>query len=263
METRQIERLTLDGAELEFVRIPARRRDVPSLVFLHEGLGSTGLWRDFPESIAARCGAGAIVYSRRGNGFSTPVDGPRPPAYMHEEASIVLPRFLDALQVRETILIGHSDGGSIAIVFAAEHPDRVRALVLEAPHLFVEPISVASIAAIRSQYETTDLRERMSRHHADVDRTFYGWNDIWLSPEFSDWNVEAYAARVRAPVLALQGVDDEYGTPAQIDAMAARAAGPVDRMLLAKCGHAPHRDRRGLVEAVVGDWIDEHLGALR
>jgi len=260
MEIAQIERLTLDGAELEFVRVPARRRDVPSLVFLHEGLGSAGLWRDFPEALAARTGAGAIVYSRQGNGFSTPVAKPRGPSYMHDEALTVLPQLLDVLHVREAILFGHSDGASIAIVFAAEHPGAVRALVLEAPHLFVEPISVASIAAIRTQYETTSLRERMSRYHADVDKTFYGWNDIWLAPEFAQWNIEAYAARVRAPVLALQGVDDEYGTRAQIDAMAAVASGPVDCMLLAGCGHSPHRDRRELVESVAGDWIAERLG---
>lgn len=262
METGFIERLALDGAELELVRIPARRGGLPSLVFLHEGLGSTGLWRDFPASIAARTGAEAIVYSRRGNGFSTPVDGPRKPSYMHDEALTILPRLLDVLDVRETVLFGHSDGGSIAIVFAAEHPQHVRALVLEAPHLFVEPISVESIAAIRTQYESTELRERMRRYHADVDKTFYGWNDIWLAPEFADWNIEAYAARVRAPVLALQGVDDEYGTPAQIDAMASRASAPVDRVLLARCGHAPHRDRRKLVEAMAGDWIDERLESL-
>lgn len=259
METGLTERLALDGAELEFVRIPARRRGLPSLVFLHEGLGSAGLWRDFPASIAARTGAEAIVYSRRGNGFSTPIDGPRDQSYMHDAALIELPRLLDVLGVRETILFGHSDGGSIAIVFAADHAQRVRALVLEAPHLFVEPISVESIAAIRIQYESTVLRERMSRYHADVDKTFYGWNDIWLAPEFAVWNIEDYAARVRAPVLALQGVDDEYGTPAQIDAMAARATGPVDRLLLARCGHAPHRDRRKLVERITGDWIDERL----
>jgi pimeloyl-ACP methyl ester carboxylesterase len=261
METAEIERLTLDGAELEFVRVPARRRDVPSLVFLHEGLGSAALWRDLPESLAARTGAEAIVYSRRGNGFSTPIAQPRRPSYMHDEAIDVLPRLLDVLRVREAILFGHSDGASIAIVFAAEQPQAVRALVLEAPHLFVEPISVASIAAIRTQYETTALRERMSRYHADVDKTFYGWNDIWLAPDFADWNIEAYAARVRAPVLTLQGVDDEYGTPAQMDAMAGRASGPVDRVLLAGCGHSPHRDRRELVESVAGDWIGERLGA--
>jgi pimeloyl-ACP methyl ester carboxylesterase len=259
METVLIERLEIDGVKLEFVRIAARRHGLPSLVFLHEGLGSTGLWRDFPESIAARTGAEAIVYSRRGNGFSTPIDEPRRVSYMHDEALIVLPRLLDALDVRETVLFGHSDGGSIAVVFTAEYPQRVRALVLEAPHLFVETLSVESIAAIRTQYESTSLRQRMSRYHADVDGTFYGWNDIWLAPEFADWNIEAYAERVRAPVLAMQGVDDEYGTPAQIDAMAARTSGPVDRLLLARCGHAPHRDRRQLVEAVAGDWIEERL----
>lgn len=261
METGLIERLELDGAELELVRIPPRRRGLPSLVFLHEGLGSTGLWRDFPASIAARTGAGAIVYSRQGNGFSTPIDGPRRVSYMHAEALTALPRLLEALDVRETILFGHSDGGSIAVVFAAEYPQHVRALVLEAPHLFVEPISVESIAAIRAQYESTSLRQRMSRHHADVDKTFYGWNDIWLAPEFAGWDIEAYAERVRAPVLALQGVDDEYGTLAQIEAMARRANGPVDRLLLARCGHSPHRDRRELVEAVAGDWIRERLEA--
>ncbi len=259
METGLIERLALNGAELELVRIPARRRGLPSLVFLHEGLGSTALWRDFPQSVAARTGAEAIVYSRRGNGFSTPLDGPRALSYMHDEALTVLPRLLDILDLRETVLFGHSDGGSIATVFAADHPQRVRALVLEAPHLFVEPISVKSIAAIRTQYESTTLRERMSRYHAHVDKTFYGWNDIWLAPEFADWNIEGYAARVRAPVLALQGVDDEYGTHAQIDAMAALASGPVDRLLLARCGHAPHRDRRKLVETITGDWIEERL----
>jgi len=259
METAQIERLALDGAELEFARIPARRRGLPSLVFLHEGLGSVALWRDFPESIAARTGAEAIVYSRRGNGFSTAVDGPRRTSYMHHEALVVLPQLLDRLEIRETVPFGHSDGGSIAIVFAAEHPQRVRALVLEAPHLFVEPISVASIAAIRTQYETTPLRERMSRYHADVDKTFYGWNDIWLAAEFADWNIETFAERVRVPVLAMQGAGDEYGTFAQIDALAARAPGPVDRMLLADCGHAPHRDRRELVEAVAAGWIGDRV----
>ncbi|HEY1975005.1 MAG TPA: alpha/beta fold hydrolase [Candidatus Baltobacteraceae bacterium] len=263
METTQIERLALDGAELEFVRIPARRRGIPSLVFLHEGLGSVGLWRDFPDSIAARTGAETIVYSRRGNGFSTTIEAPRGPSYMHDEALAVLPRLLDRLEIRETLLFGHSDGASIAVIFAAEHASRVRALVLEAPHLFVEPISVASIAAIRTQYETTSLRERMSRYHADVDKTFYGWNDIWLAPAFADWNVEEFASRVRVPVLALQGVDDEYGTPAQIDALAARASGPVDRILLANCGHAPHRDRRAYVEAAAANWIGERLEASR
>ena len=263
METGHIQRIAIDGSELELVRIPARRAHLPSLVFLHEGLGSAELWRDFPEAIGARTGAETIAYSRRGNGFSTPIDGPRRPSYMHDEALTVLPALLDVLQVRETILFGHSDGASIAIVFAGEYPQRVHGMVLEAPHLFVEPISVASIAAIRTQYERTPLRERMSRYHADVDKTFYGWNDVWLSPEFADWNVEAHAARVRGPVLVLQGVDDEYGTPAQIDAMAARASGPVDRMLLAQCGHVPHRDRRELVEAVAGDWIGELLGASR
>jgi pimeloyl-ACP methyl ester carboxylesterase len=180
---------------------------------------------------------------------------------MHEEALSVLPALLEELEVRETVLFGQSDGASIALIYAGEYPESVRALVLEAPHLFVEPLSVESIAAIRTEYQTTDLRQRMSRHHADVDKTFYGWNDIWLSPEFADWNAEEYAERVQAPALAMQGVDDQYGTPAQIDALAARAKGPVDRVLLARCGHTPHRDRRALVESIAAGWIDERIGA--
>jgi pimeloyl-ACP methyl ester carboxylesterase len=263
METGRIERMSLDGAELEIVGIPARRRGIPALVFLHEGLGSAGLWRDFPNAIAQRTGAEAIVYSRRGNGFSTPLSGARPLSYMHDEALSVLPRLLETLGVEQCILVGHSDGASIAIVYAGEHPAGVRALVLEAPHLFVEPISVASIAAIRRQYETTSLRERMRRYHADADKTFYGWNDIWLSPEFADWNVESYARRIESPVLVIQGTADEYGTAAQAGALAACARGPVDRVLLANCGHAPHRDRRRIVETLTAGWIEERLAERR
>src|SRR5579862_520214 len=257
METQQIERIAIDGRELEFVRIPARRRDLPVLVFLHEGLGSVALWRRFPAVLAERTGCGAIVYSRYGNGYSTPLREPRLPSYMHGEALDVLPRLLAATDVEDAVLFGHSDGASIALIFAAEHAPVVRALVLEAPHLFVEDLSVHSIAALRGRYETTDLRARMARYHADVDRTFYGWNDVWLSPEFRTWNVEAYAARVRAPILTVQGLDDEYGTPAQIDLLARIAPAPVDRMLLARCAHTPHRDRSGLLESMAAGWLAE------
>lgn len=259
METQRLERIEIDERELEFVRIPARRRGLPVLVFLHEGLGSLALWRGFPAALAERTGCGAIVYSRYGNGYSTALREPRPPSYMHEEALATLPRLLEATDVEDAVLFGQSDGGSIALVFAAEHPRVVRALVLEAPHLYVEELSVRSIAAIRTEYETTGLRARMARYHADVDRTFYGWNDIWLAPEFREWNVESYAARVRAPVLAVQGLDDEYGTPAQIDALARRTPASVDRLLLARCGHSPHRDRAALVESATAAWLEERF----
>lgn len=181
------------------------------------------------------------------------------PRYMHDEALVALPALLAEHCLRDVILVGHSDGASIAVIFAAEHPGVVRGAVLEAPHLFVEELSVRSITAIRGVYETGDLRERMARHHADVDRTFYGWNDVWLSPEFRDWNIESYATRARAPLLAIQGRDDEYGTPAQIDALARHAGGPVDRLLLARCGHTPHRDRAPLVVETAASWITSLL----
>jgi pimeloyl-ACP methyl ester carboxylesterase len=240
---------------LESVRIPAVRSGSPALVFLHEGLGSVTLWRTFPAAIAGRTGLGAFVYSRRGNGFSEPLTGRRTPSYMHDEALTELPRILEAEGIGEAVLIGHSDGASIALMYAADYPDRVRGLVLEAPHVFVEDLSLASIAAIRETYETTGLRERIARHHTDGDATFRAWNDIWLAPEFRDWNIEAYVERVRAPVLAVQGSADEYGTLAQVESIARRAAGPVDRIVLAGCGHAPHRDRSAFVEAAVADWI--------
>jgi pimeloyl-ACP methyl ester carboxylesterase len=243
------------GRELEIVTIPARRSGAPTLVFLHEGLGSTGLWRDVPSVLAERTGCAALVYSRYGNGFSAPLQEARTPRYMHDEALAALPSLLAEQDVRDAILIGHSDGASIAIIFASEHPSIVRGVVLEAPHVFVEELSVRSIAAIRDVYETGGLRERMGRYHADVDRTFYGWNDVWLSPQFRDWNIEAYAARVRAPLLAIQGLEDEYGTVAQIDALARHARGPVDRLLLARCGHTPHRDRDALVVDTAASWI--------
>jgi pimeloyl-ACP methyl ester carboxylesterase len=178
---------------------------------------------------------------------------------MHDEALSVLPKLLEALKIEETILVGQSDGASIALIYASRYPATVRALVLESPHLFVEELSLRSIAAIRHEYETTGLRQRLARHHTDADKTFYGWNDIWLSPAFRDWNIEAETARVAAPLLAIAGLDDEYGTLAQLESLAQRAIAPVDRLLLARCGHAPHRDRRSLVEAAAIAWIEEKL----
>ncbi|TAM86629.1 alpha/beta hydrolase [bacterium] len=223
------------------------------MVFLHEGLGSVRLWRDVPRRLAEATGACALVYSRYGNGYSAVLEEPRAPEYMHDEALVVLPALLDRLGIRKPVLVGHSDGASIAIIYAAEHP--VSALVLEAPHVFVEDASVRSIAAIREPYANGGLRERLGRHHADVDKTFYGWNDIWLSPAFHDWNIEEYAARVSAPTLLLQGVDDEYGTRAQLEAVRRASAGAVDELLLAGCGHAPHRDRPDLAIPAMAAFI--------
>jgi pimeloyl-ACP methyl ester carboxylesterase len=246
------------GRELEYVRIPAAREGLPTLVFLHEGLGTIALWREFPAALAERTGCGVLAYSRYGNGFSTPLAEARTPAYMHDEALIALPEVLRELDAGETILIGHSDGASIALIYAAAHPAAVRGLVLEAPHVFVEELSVQSIAAIKGEY-ANGMRERMASYHADVDRTFFGWNDIWLSPEFRAWNIETEVRRVRTPALVLQGLKDQYGTPAQVEAIAAGSSARVDSLLLAGCAHAPHRDRRTLVEETVAAWIRERM----
>ena len=231
------------GHELEIEAI-AGEPDAPTLVFLHEGLGSAGLWRAVPRQLSARTGCGVLNYSRYGNGRSEPLGEARLPRYMHDEALIALPEMLEAHRLHDVVLIGHSDGASIALIYAAEHPKFVRGLVLESPHVFVEDLSVRSIAQAKVHYESSTLRTKLARHHTDVDRTFYGWNDIWLHPDFRDWNIVDYAERLRAPVLLIQGADDEYGSVAQLEAIQRRAAGcRVDALLLAACGHSPHRDR--------------------
>lgn len=233
---------------MRFAAAPAVSAASPTLVFLHEGLGSATQWRDFPIRVGEATGLAAIAYSRVGYGGSAPVDLPRPLTYMQDEAKDVLPRLLDALSIDAAILIGHSDGGSIALVHAAldarSTRGRIRAVVVEAPHVFVEDISVASIAKAREAYEKGDLREKLARYHgANVDGAFRGWNDAWLDPAFRTWNIEEYLPSIEAPVLVIQGEDDPYGTRAQVDAIAGQVPGSVQTSMLAKCGHAPHRDQ--------------------
>ncbi|HET6549427.1 MAG TPA: alpha/beta hydrolase [Solirubrobacter sp.] len=209
----------------------------PALVFLHEGLGAVALWRDFPERLAAATGRRALVYSRAGHGGSDVPDEPRTPRFMHDEALDVLPPLLAEHGIEEPILVGHSDGGSIALIHAGSHP--VTGLVLLAPHVFVEDLSVASIAEARDTFESTDLRERMGRYHRDAEATFRLWNDIWLAPEFRGWNIEDVLGGVTAPALLIQGAHDQYGTLAQIEAIERGVRGPVERAVL-DCRHAPH-----------------------
>ncbi len=214
------------------------------LVLLHEGLGSVAMWKRVPEDLAQLTGCGVLAYSRYGNGFSDVLQEARAVSYMHDEALEALPDLLDAFDVRDAVLVGQSDGASIALIYAGEIGTRVRGLVVEAPHVFVEEISVQSIARAKVSYESTDLRKRLGRYHTDVDRTFYGWNDIWLHPEFRSWNIEDSVRKIRVPVLAIQGADDEYGTMAQLDAIVGDARrARVDSLYLARCGHAAHRDR--------------------
>jgi pimeloyl-ACP methyl ester carboxylesterase len=234
--------------DIEYRLIGAQTGQAPLLVFLHEGLGSLSAWRDFPDRLCAAGSLRGLVYSRGGYGRSTP----RPHQqrwtsdFMHTQAREVLPQLLAALSIdtdrAPPWLFGHSDGGSIALIHAATFPARVAGVIAVAPHIFVEDISVLSIERARDVYRSTDLRDRLARHHADVDSAFWGWNDIWLDPVFRDWNIEALLPSIRCPVLAVQGYDDEYGTMAQIDRIAAGA--PQTQLLkLAACGHSPHRDQ--------------------
>ncbi|MCC6609300.1 MAG: alpha/beta hydrolase [Burkholderiales bacterium] len=234
--------VTIQGRKIEYRRIAAERPDTPVLVFLHEGLGSVSLWRDFPDQVARATGCGAVVYSRYGYGRSDVLQSAHQVDYMYREARDALPELIDKLGIVDPLLVGHSDGASIAIIYAAAHPG-MRGLVLEAPHVFVEEISVKSIAAARTAFETTDLPRKLARHHADPARTFFGWNDIWLHPDFLAWNIEAYLPSIACPTLLIQGRDDEYGTLRQLDAIRRQVKGRVERVTLDACGHSPHRDQ--------------------
>ena len=243
--------VTVASHRLEYVRIPAGRSGLPPLAFLHEGLGSVAMWKDFPERVARTTGCGAVVYSRYGYGRSDPITGPRSVRYMHDEALVALPALLDALEVERPVLVGHSDGGSIALIHAGGSGRSVAGLVLLAPHVLVEDLSVASIAAAREAYEKGDLRPRLARHHADVDSAFWGWNDIWLHPDFRAWNIEEYLPGIECPVLAIQGKQDPYGTMEQIRRIE-RAVRDVEVLELEDCGHSAHRDHpEAVIEAVV------------
>lgn len=246
----------------EFVEIDGRRLDcrvigdgdaAPSLVFLHEGLGSIELWRTFPTDVIAGVGERAVVYSRYGHGWSDVQHERRPIDFMDREALVVLPELLEAAGVVDPILIGHSDGASIALIHAARHA--VAGLVLLAPHVFVEGEGLGEIVAARARFAETDLAERMAKYHRDPAATFDAWADVWLDPAFRTWNIEGGLADVECPVLLIQGLEDEYGTETQIDAIASRVGGPADRLLLAGCGHSPHLDRPDLTAAVTTAFV--------
>ncbi|WP_233802299.1 alpha/beta fold hydrolase [Paraburkholderia sp. HP33-1] len=222
--------------------------DAPIAVFLHEGLGSIAMWRDWPQTVCERLGMRGLVYSRPGYGLSTPRAAHEkwPVDFMTAQAREILPALLDALDIdprqrQRMWVIGHSDGGSIALLYAALYPDALAGAVVIAPHVFVEDISVHSIAQTKALYETTDLRAKLARYHADVDSAFYGWNDIWLDPAFRQWSIVDALAPIRRPLLAIQGHDDNYGTMAQIDTIAARVP-HAQLVKLDACGHSPHRD---------------------
>jgi len=235
--------LTIGACDLEYRMIGPAPDAAPTIVMLHEGLGSVGLWGDFPDKLQTATGAGVLVYSRAGYGASTPVKLPRPLDYMHIEALDVLPKLLEAIGFRRGLLVGHSDGASIAAIYAGAHQDhRVQGVAMIAPHFVVEDISVTSIAEIKQGYETSELKSKLARWHRDVDNTFYGWNDAWLDPKFRSWDISEYLAYIRVPVAILQGADDQYGTIRQIEIAQEECYCPVDVTVIPDAGHSPHRE---------------------
>jgi pimeloyl-ACP methyl ester carboxylesterase len=235
--------LDLGAMRLEYRMIGPRPDAAPVIVMLHEGLGCVGLWGDFPDRIAAATGTGVFVYSRAGYGRSSPAKLPRPLTFMHEEAREVLPRVLAAIGFRRGLLLGHSDGASIATIYAGSVQDhRVRGLVLMAPHFFTEDMGIAAIARAREAYANSDLRDRLARWHADVDNAFKGWNGAWLDPRFRQWDITDALAYIRVPILIVQGENDQYGTARQIEVAREECTCPVEVALLPGVRHAPHRE---------------------
>jgi len=266
-----------------FVDIPFRGRDVsieyawispahtahpaPLVVFLHEGLGSLAMWKDYPQCLCDAGGYRGLAFSRAGYGRSTPRRaGERwSPDFMEAQAREFLPRLFERLGVcagtTRPWLFGHSDGGSIALIHAATFPDAVAGVVAVAPHIFVEDLSIRSIAAARDAYRSTDIRSRLARYHDDPDSAFWGWNDVWLDPAFRAWSIDAMLRYLQCPILAVQGKDDEYGTLAQVEGIRRRAP-QTEVVVLSRCGHSPHRDRPEALTRAVVDFIARHKEAL-
>lgn len=252
--------LSIGNAQLEYRMIGPAPDKAPTIVMLHEGLGSAGLWGDFPDRLQAATGTGVFVYSRAGYGASTPAPLPRRPDYMHVEALDVLPKLLDAIGFRRGLLLGHSDGASIATIYAGGIQDhRVRGLMLIAPHFIVEDISIRSIAAIKDTYATTDLRTKLARWHTDVDNAFRGWNDAWLDPQFRDWDISESLAYVRVPVEIIQGADDQYSTLRQIEIAQAECYCPVDVTIVPGAGHSPQREAPEITLKAAADFANRLL----
>ena len=256
--------LRIGAADLEYRMIGPAPKDAPTIVMLHEGLGCAGLWGDFPDRLAAATGAGVFVYSRAGYGASTKVELPRPLDYMHIEALETLPKLLDQIGFRRGLLLGHSDGASIAAIYAGGVQDhRVRGVAMIAPHFVVEDMGLATIAeakkAYEKAYETGSLRDKLARWHGDVDNTFYGWNDAWLDPKFRHWDISEYLAYIRVPVAILQGVDDQYGTIRQIEIAQEECYCPVDVTIIPGAGHSPHREAPEVTLDTIADFAGRIL----
>jgi pimeloyl-ACP methyl ester carboxylesterase len=248
------------GREIAFERItPSVVRPGPPLVFLHEGLGCIGFWRDFPDALCHRLGLTGLAYDRWGYGRSEPFDRPRRVDYLRDEAELFLPDLLTACGIERPVLIGHSDGGSIALLYAAAYPERVCALITEAAHVILEDVTLAGIRSAVEAWRSGELRARLERHHgAKAESVFRSWAECWLSAEFRDWTIEAVLPRIRAPLLVLQGSDDQYGTAAQVEIIARGVAGPCEARLLPGCRHVPHHEAREAVLDLMARFIAEH-----
>lgn len=248
----------IDGVDLEYLDLDTGEC-TPQIVMLHEGLGSVSMWRDFPEKLMRRTGHAVFAYSRRGHGQSSPIREARTPDYMHREAIDVLPKVLTECQIDRPVLFGHSDGGSIALIYAATYPETLSAVVLEAPHVFVEELSVRSITAVRETALESDFLKRLGKYHHDPANTFWTWNDIWLAPEFREWSIVEMLPRITCPILLIQGRDDEYGTQDQLQAISGGVDAPVEIRMLDNCGHSAHRDREGTVLDAVDGFLRRYF----
>ena len=252
--------LDIGASRLEYRMIGPRPSEAPTVVMLHEGLGSLGLWGEFPMRLAEATGFGVFVYSRAGYGASSSSPLPWPATFMHDHARDVLPRVLDAISLRTGILLGHSDGASIATIFAGTFDDpRIRGVVLLAPHFFTEDFGIEAIARTREAYETTDLRARLARWHRDPDNAFRGWNGAWLDPGFREWDITAELAAIRVPLLIIQGADDQYGTVRQVEVASEVCRAPVKTVILPATRHSPHRDQLPATVAAIVDFCPPDL----
>lgn len=252
--------LTINGRHLDAAWWGSPPDRAPTLVLLHEGLGSVGLWRDVPQRLAESTGCGVFAFSRFGYGQSDPVILPRPMTYMHEEAQHVLPRVLDAAGIRQAILVGHSDGGSIAAIHAGATQDkRLFGLVMIAAHFFVEDLNIAAIQQIKQAYEQGDLRQRLARHHRDVDVAFHGWNGAWLDPRFRAFDITEFLPRIRVPILGVQGADDPYGTAEQLRVLERHVRVPIETRLIPGARHAPHLEARDATLAAITSFVQQRL----
>ena len=250
--------LDIGDTALEYRMIGPRPDAAPTIVMLHEGLGSVTTWGDFPRKLAAKTGVGVFVYARAGYGRSSPITLPRPLDYMQREATEVLPQLLDAIGFRRGILLGHSDGATIAACYAGSVQDhRVRGLILMAPHFFMEPSNIEAIRGTVTAFATTDLRAKLARHHSDVDGAFKGWSGAWLDPGFLKFDTTDALAYIRVPVLVIQGAADPYGTLAQVRVVEEECYCPVETLVLEGTGHAPHRERPAETLGAIGEFAHQ------